>query len=169
MSCVISFFLTVLFSGVFSSNALSSETPPLPAGWKAATPVKNSGCDRKTKDLLSALGDFDGDKKDDRAMILSKKDGDGLGLWVWLASQKDPILIETVKAKDGKHDMGILVVPKGNYDTACGKGYWECKSNETPKIQLSHPGIDFFTCESANRYFYWSEKNKKFVGIWISD
>jgi hypothetical protein len=141
----------------------------LPSGWKTAKAVKNSGCDRKKNDLLTAKGDFDGDKKTDTAKILSKEGGKGIGVWMWLTTQKVPILADTAEHEDGKHDMGIGTVNTGTFDTACGKGYWDCKTDEEPKVTLKNSAVDFFTCESANQYLYWSEKDKKIKTIWISD
>lgn len=161
--------VTSAFLG-FSSYSYPSNAVKIPSGWKLPKAIKESGCDRKKDDLFTAKGDFDGDGKADTAKFLAKESGKGVGVWVWLSSKKTPILIDDIPdVEDGKHNMGISTIGAGTYDTACGKGYWDCKSGETAKITLKNTGIDIFTCESANQYMYWSEKDKKFKGIWISD
>lgn len=140
----------------------------IPRGWKISQPVKASGCDRAKTDLLSAKGDFDGDKKEDTAKLLSKENGKSSGVWVWLAAAKSPILVATFEHEPGKHDIGISPVGPGTYDTACGKGYWVCKANETPKLTLNS-GLDVFTCERANQFAYWDSKSKAFKTVWMSD
>ena len=72
----------------------------------------------------------------------------------------DPLMI---------HAMGIEKVSHGRYKTACGKGYWDCKKGEPSEIVIEHDAINYFKTESANSYFYWDAKTKKFKRIWMSD
>ncbi|MFZ5471690.1 MAG: hypothetical protein ACOZIN_19865 [Myxococcota bacterium] len=141
----------------------------LPRGWKLAQPVKESGCDRKNSDLMTAKADFDGDKKEDTARLLSKQNGQGLGVWVWLTSKKKPLLVVEFDHSDGGHDMGIAAAGPGTYDTACGRGYWTCKADEPAKLSLVNSGLDIFTCESANQFAWWDSKTNAFMSVWMSD
>jgi hypothetical protein len=65
--------------------------------------------------------------------------------------------------------MGIDTVTTGDYKTACGKGYWECKKSEPEILNLKHVAINYFKFESANSFFYWDDKTGSFKRIWISD
>jgi hypothetical protein len=65
--------------------------------------------------------------------------------------------------------MGVSVITPGQYKTACGKGYWDCKGDETPLIILKYPAIDYFMFESANAFFYLDDTVCKFKRIWIRD
>jgi hypothetical protein len=65
--------------------------------------------------------------------------------------------------------MGIAKVSPGKYKTACGKGYWECKTGELPEIAIRHDSINYFKTESASSYIYWSERTKTFKRAWITD
>ncbi len=94
-----------------------------------------------------------------------------MGLFVTVSSMKraGPLLLETIKGKRMIETFGIELTKPGTYETACGKGYWECKKGEPEKLRLERPGIDFFKYESANSYFIWNDGKKKFDRIWISD
>ena len=163
-------FAVVVVLVAFAATAQSSSgNRRLPRGWKLPLPVENSGCDRTKSDLLTAKADFDGDKKADEARLLVKEDGQGLGVWVWLAARKAPLLVAEFAHRDGKHDIGISRVGPGTYETACGKGHWGCKTNEPPKLRLGNAGLDVFTCESANQLVYWDTKSKDFKSVWMSD
>ena len=65
--------------------------------------------------------------------------------------------------------MGISKVSPGEYETACGKGYFECGPDEPEVLVLKLPGIDYFRFASANSFFYWDNASKSFKRIWISD
>ena len=158
-----------ILSLFFSIGVSAEDSLKMPQGWKVANPKKNTGCEQLSGDLFVAKGDFDGDGKTDTAKLLAKSDGTGIGVWVWLSTQKDAIFAGGSDQKDGHHSMGIETVKPGTYDTACGKGHWPCKGDEKPKIVLTDPAINFFTCESAARYLYWSPTDKKIKETWISD
>jgi hypothetical protein len=65
--------------------------------------------------------------------------------------------------------MGIKSAKSGKYKTACGKGYWDCKKGEPAELNLRMPAMDLFQYESANSFFVWDSKIKKFKRIWMSD
>ncbi len=119
---------------------------------------------------LTAKGDFDGDGKTDTAQLLVNDKENKMGLFVTLTSRKNApaILVETTEKKEIR-SMGIKSAKPDKYKTACGKGYWDCKKGDPATLNLKHPAIDFFTYESANSYFVWDKKAKKFTRIWMSD
>ncbi len=141
----------------------------VPSGWKKANLYPNSICIPKEGSIDETSGDFDGDGKVDKAKLLSKDDNLGLGVWVWLSTKQNPILASEVKEANGNLDVGISIAKPGTYKTACGKEYWECKNDELPELILKNAAIDFFTCESANRYLYWDPLKDTFLEMWMSD
>ena len=66
-------------------------------------------------------------------------------------------------------DTAVETVKPGSYTTACGKGYWGCKEDEPPVLEIIFDAINFIAFESASSYYYWDTDKRKFVGIWISD
>jgi hypothetical protein len=124
-----------------------------------------------TELYLAAKADFDGDGKEDEARLLINDKENKMGLFVTLSSQerKTPVLLDTIADKRTIEVMGIEVAKPGAYKTACGKGYWACKKGEPSELGLTNSAIDFFRFESANSYFVWDSKTKKFIRIWTSD
>jgi len=115
--------------------------------------------------------DFDGDGKQDVARLLINGKENKMGLFVKLSSRPDgkEIKLEEFDDKSWIEVMGISVVKPGNYRTACGKGYFECKKGEPETLKLKQPAIDFFKFGSANSFFVWDGKDKRFHKIWMSD
>ena len=116
--------------------------------------------------------DFDGNGKADTALLLIKSDNSGWSLFVFLTPEQDQI--HQLKLDDTQQTvkyllMGILGLEPGEYKTACGKGYWDCKNGEPEKLILKSPGIDYFRFESGNSVFYWNKDSKYFSRIWLSD
>jgi len=79
------------------------------------------------------------------------------------------LTLDEHKRETEKLFMGISLWEPGQYKTACGKGYWECKDDETQILKLKTPGINFFAFESANSIFYWNSRKNEFKRIWMSD
>ena len=145
-----------------------------PPGWKIASIINYNSEDLSYSNNIAPSylsEDFNGDGKIDNAFILINKRKNTFGLFVKLGHMDSMIKLEEYKI-DGsnyKINMGISVVKPGKYLTACGKGYWDCKPDELPEIEIIYSSIDFFYYESANSYFYWDNKKNKFNRIWISD
>jgi hypothetical protein len=45
--------------------------------------------------------------------------------------------------------MAIDLAEPNTYQTACGKGYWECAANEPNSITLANAGVLIFIAPSA--------------------
>ncbi len=45
--------------------------------------------------------------------------------------------------------MGIDLAEPNTYQTACGKGYWECAANEPSSITLANAGILYSAFEQG--------------------
>jgi hypothetical protein len=145
------------------------------SGWRALTQselAENLGWRKEDPNFyISVKADFDGDGKEDEARLLINDKENKMGLFVTLSSQKraNPLLLEAIDDKRTIEVMGIEVAKPGTYKTACGKGYWACERGEPAVLNLKSPAIDFFRFESANSYFVWDTKTKKFKRIWMSD
>jgi len=116
--------------------------------------------------------DFDKNGRVDTALLLIKTDNSGWSLFVLMKSENDQI--NQLKLDDTKQNvpylyMGISVLGPGEFKTACGKGYWDCKRGEPAILKLKAPAINYFAFESANSAFYWVENLRKFSRIWLSD
>jgi hypothetical protein len=145
------------------------------SGWRIPTQselAENLGWRKEDPNFyISAKADFDGDGKEDEARLLINDKENKMGLFVTLSSQNrgNPLLLEAIADKRTIEVMGIEVAKPGTYKTACGKGYWACKKGEPSELKLTNPAIDFFRFGSANSYFVWDTKTKKFKRIWMSD
>ncbi len=65
--------------------------------------------------------------------------------------------------------MGIAKVTSGKYQTACGKGYWECGKDEPVTLVTRRDAIEFFKDESASSVYVYSPKKHLFRAIATSD
>lgn len=149
------------------ANDLASWRPPTTDELGPYSEWRNKDPNR----YLLVRADFDGDGKDDTARLVVNEKENKIGLSVILSTlgKVSPLLIETNNDKRAIESRGIKVAKPGKYETACGKGYYDCKKGEPKHIQLDHPGIDFFKYESANMYFIWNSTKKTFDEIGISD
>jgi hypothetical protein len=167
---------TVCF--VLTANALASAGVVVPPEeYRFPTEADYSGDwmeFRSTKPTpFHVTQDFNGDSLLDEAWILLARKGAGWALFVFLtpSTGKSPAVI-TLEMDSGKipaQSMGIAPVSPGRYQTACGKGYWECKSGEAPVLNIRLAAIDFFAYESANSYFWWDTRTSRFIRTWMSD
>jgi len=119
-----------------------------------------------------AFADFNGDNIKDVAYIALSTRNKSWALFVNLNSVDGlPEIIKLDEEQEGTppQTMGVSVAEPGKYKTACGKGYWECESGESPELELQLPAIDYYQFESANSFIWWDKGLKKFIRTWISD
>ncbi len=156
--------------------ATLSTAPSLPEGYRYPTDADRSG-DWETFQSEIPIpfrteADFNGDGLPDEAWILLRESAKGWGLFVFLGQRDGELVVH--KLEEGRGDspaqrFGLGVVEPGQYETACGKGYWDCKPDEPEKLTLVLPGLDFFAFESANSFFWWNAKSNAFERTWMSD
>lgn len=146
---------------------------PIPAGWRVPTQKELNQEWRKEKPhhFWAIKADFNGDGIEDEAKLLVTQKGQGAALFAFVSQGKSfqTYLLDELDAVGWLEVMGIDVVEKGKYETACGKGYADCEPSEPEQIILKNPGINYFKEGSANSFFYWDGKKKAFSRIWISD
>lgn len=170
-------FITTIAFVIFTltSIAHAQAKPEFPAGWKPATKSDYSDENlsfRKNQVPNHIEADFNGDGLADQAWVLISTSKSLYGLFVFLGQKTGGYKMLTLvehKRETEKLFMGISLWEPGQYKTACGKGYWECKDDETQILELITPGINFFAFESANSVFYWNPRKNEFKRIWMSD
>lgn len=151
----------------------------LPSEWRFPTDADFIGEWEEYKENnpepFLAEADFDGNGEKDSAWILIKDDG-SWGLFVILnPGSKSYELIQLDETDKGSRryvppqSMGLSVGEKGEFKTACGKGFFDCDKGEPDEIVFDLPIINYFQYESASSTFYWDRKTKSFKEIWMSD
>lgn len=166
----------ILLLTIFSLSLITacSNDRHLPDGWRmpANDELKDAWRNESKDKFTIVKGDFNGDGIVDEAKLMVRQDGSGFGVFAFV-SQNDQsfktYLLDENKDKSLIRAMGIKKVSSGFYKTACGKGYWDCKQDEVPEINIRNEAIDYFKTESANSFFYWDSKTNNFKRIWISD
>lgn len=120
--------------------------------------------------FLVAVGDFNGDGIPDKAFLLVNDESSELGLFVCLKTSNGCDWRRLEEMDKGFLDfMGIATVKSGRYQTACGKGYWECDKGEPSILILKHAAIEFFKEDSASSYYVYDRQKNDFIAVAISD
>jgi len=163
---------TWLFSLVLAAFADACMAQELPKGWHVP-PANLTGQDFRRKDpgrFLAATGDFNGDGIRDKAFLLVNNEGSKLGFFVCLMTLKGCDWHRLEEMDIGFLEvMGIATVKSGKYETACGKGYWDCGKNEPKTLGIKHAAIEFFKDESASSVYVYDPKKHAFTPIATSD
>lgn len=166
LKCFCIFALTI-------PSAFAAKANELPSGWRLPTKLELSDeWRKKDKDkFASIIGDFDGDKIPDEAKILISNDNKKMGIFIWWGKDKSGKATEVFSASDMSqiHSMGIEKFTPGSYQTACGKGYFDCKKGESKNMKIDHDSINYFQTESANSVFSFDKSKKVFERTWLSD
>ena len=163
------------FGGFFFSLVActaSAFAQELPKGWHV--PASNlTRQDFRRKDpthFLTVIGDFDGDGVKDRAVLLVNEKLTQMGLFVCLSTPTGCNWHRLEAMEIGFLDvMGIVKAPPGKYETACGKGYWECEKDEPKLLVTKRAAIEFFKDESASSLYIYDPKRHAFKAIATSD
>jgi len=149
--------------------------PEFPAGWKPATKSDYSAENlsfRKNQVPNHIEADFNGDGIKDQAWILINTSNKTFGVFVFLGTGNGSykmLMLDEHKRETKKLFMGISLLEPGQHKTACGKGYWECKEDESEILKIKNPGINYFAFENANSVYYWNSCKNEFTRIWMSD
>ena len=172
MRCIFFFIAATLM--LINSSSIFAQ-PDIPSGWQ--TPIKS---DYSVEDQLwfkghfpnKANGDFNGDRIDDVAWLLVNGPRTKWSLFVAVSNAKNGhnvITLDEGDMVDGTLNIGISLTGPGTYQTACGKGYWDCDKKVSAKLHLTLPGIDLFQFESSNSIYYWDKRSNAFMQVWMSD
>ncbi len=154
-----------LLLAVLALGAAEADERLMPEGWRPPTEREIARSrSRNAAELnlsqstqqFSVTGDFDGDGRDDEAMILYNDRqlkfavflNRGVGGPLVRLSERLPI--------DVVWNHGLSITPAGDYATACGKGIGETAGCE-PRVTLRQPGISLTTYEAGVETFYWTD------------
>jgi GH18 family chitinase len=144
----------------------------LPAGW-TKPPAKLIGQDFRQKDpnhFSVVKGDFNGDGVQDKALLLVNQRTQKMGFFVCLTTPTGcawhRLEVMDIAFLDV---MGIAKVKPGQYETACGKGYWECGKDEPKKLKTKRDAVEFFKDESASSVYVYNSIKNKFISVATSD
>lgn len=168
-----SVFKCLCYYLLIGASAFASKTNLLPTGWRLPTKLELSDDWRKRdrNKFASIVGDFDGDKLLDEAKILVANNNKKMGIFIWWGKDKSgkPVEVFNESQVSQIRSMGIENFSSGKYQTACGKGYYDCKIGETKDIKIDHDSINYFKTESANSVFSFDKSKKSFNRTWLSD
>ena len=115
---------------------------------------------------LSAIGDFDGDGRIDKAFFMQKSGA--LPLVVCHGGGKDLTTLLYVASIEALAEQGIATVRRGTHPTLCGKGYGsDCGPGEPAEIAFDHEAIQFLYLERSSYLLYW--KDGEWKKTWWSD
>jgi len=167
-------FAIVVFLLAIVSSALAN--PPIPDGWRIPTEADYT-FDWKDSILKGSIpfhvtADFNGDNVPDDAYILLSTHSKAWAVFVILHTKDGKSAFIKLDENDGQTPpqlMGLAIVQPGDYETACGKGYYECDPNDPDSLHLDLPAIDYFEFESAELFIWWDKQTKSFHRTWISD
>ena len=161
------------------SNQASSEFE-VPDGYRLPTKTDNFD-DWKTFNAPNHLkADFNSDGIEDEAYILPRK-GSKLGYGVFVSLNKANAGIQSgrkfqifkLTARDDMQPQSFaieLAEPSNEiWETACGKGYWECELGEPAEVKITNPSIMFCYIESSCTMFLWDTGKLSFKEIQFSD
>jgi GH18 family chitinase len=160
----VAFFLIGL-AGVCSAQEM-------PAGWTKPAPKLTRQEFRRNapNHFLVVTGDFNGDGISDNALLLVNQHTQKLGFFICLTTVTgcDWHRLEVMDI-GFLEVMGIAKVKPGQYETACGKGYWECGKDEPKKLSTRRDAVEFFKDESASSVYVYNPRKQKFISVATSD
>lgn len=173
MKYLVRFFALSIILLLFSTASFAAEQA-LPKDWKYLDTKYLSDNWRRgdASKFTSVRGDFNGDGIADEAKLVVNRSGSMMGIVVFLShcnSTPKMYLIKNIIEKHQVAAIGIRKVSAGKYKTACGKGYWNCKKNESPEISIHNDAIEYFKYESASAYYIFNCKNNSFNKMYLSD
>ena len=168
-------FKTLATDGKQSSLAFE-----VPYGYRLPTKADITGDWKRFNAPNHLKADFNGDGIKDEAYILPKE-GSKLGYGVFVSINKANGGIQTgrkfqmfkLTSRDDMQPQSFAIElekPSNEiWETACGKGYWECGIGEPAEFQIKNPSIMFCYIESACTMYMWDSNKLSFKEIQFSD
>ena len=162
-----------------TNNSVQSEFE-VPYGYRLPTKADNVDDWKRFNGPNHLKADFNGDGIKDEAYILPKE-GSKLGYGVFVSINKANGGIQTgrkfqmfkLTSRDDMQPQSFAIElenPSNEiWETACGKGYWECEIGEPAEFQIKNPSIMFCYIESACTMYMWDSDKLSFKEIQFSD
>lgn len=164
--------ITILLIGL-TGCASAPKNVVAPEGWRIADKEDVIDDWARFDSPNKIVDDFNGDKKADIAQILLNKDSKtGFKLVVDMSTENGIQQFQLIEM-DGISPQSVaieLLKPSNEvWESACAKGYWDCEPNEIRQFKITRPSIQFCYIESACTVFMWSDRNREFIKIPLSD
>lgn len=163
-----------------SAVAASGRGADLPSGWRLPTddelsdPLRDDSRSRHAE----VRADFNGDGVNDLGRMLKSRAG-GEALWVRLSQARQGavwIKLDEIPRPSGRGRsnliMAIDTVKPGLIAYACFDTAPDCNFSadaQRPKLRLADASLLYFRPESAASLFFWSNKHRRFMRVWLSD
>ena len=164
--------LFVSFLMLCGCTSVSKNVVP-PDGWRLADKEDAVNDWVRFDSPNKIVEDFNGDGKVDIAQIILNKDlVKGYKLIVSMSGDKGNeqfLLTENSEVSPQSVSIELLKPSNEIWESACSKGYWDCEADEIRQFKISKPSIQFCYIESACTVFMWSDRNRNFIEIPISD
>ena len=154
--------------------SISAYAEEYPAGLRLPTkkelskePLRKKSSTKNAK----VEGDFNGDGKLDYAFLLASVNSSKGALAVKLSKDNGYEWKIVDKTLDWNGEpMGIDLAKPDKYETACGKGYWECGGGEPATITLKNAGFWYSPFEKGGAVMiFWDDDKNDFQQIIMSD
>lgn len=161
--------------------AHSASNVNLPTDWRYPDDNELNEVERANSPdgYIRVAADLNGDGIEDAAFILKNKVRSSEALWVHLSDAKEGfrwVKIFEIRWESEHQDvplvMGIDKVEPGVIAYSCFDEAPECNfgpDSERPKLKLSSPSLEYFKMGSASSLFFWSNRHKRFLRVWLSD
>lgn len=155
--------------------ATGARADPMPAGWRAATSadvdavaarLQLTATERFPGQQLSAIGDFDGKGRSDRAAVLVDEKGARLGVFVFRGAGGAAQRIED-EPIDGLVNIGLNTAPAGKFATVCGRGHGPAVAPCRPSITAKQVVVDVTHYEASQEIVF--RTGRRFERAFLSD
>jgi hypothetical protein len=147
----------VLLTLTVSFSLLQAQDVMIPEGWKSPVGSKFDLNWREDdpNHFYSCAIDLDGDEILDTALLLHNPEKRQYGLFFNLSTfeQKDMLQGVDVGNEEALYVLCLEVAGPGEYPTACGSGYRDCKEGEPEQIQVQYGAINYYDVEGGSSFF----------------
>ncbi len=171
------FPLLIICLVTFTNTFCQETTLKIPEGWRTPNKydIKDDWEVYQKEDYIPYhfTNDFDQNELKDEAWILIKNDNTSFGVWVLLKTKDSQFnyLITEVKISSLKPQfIGISKTEKGTFQTACGKGYFDCEPGDPSQVVVTTPQLWYSPFESGPGYLImWNKSEMTFRTYQMTD
>lgn len=144
-----------------------------PPGWRFPTAADRTGAWKGPDAPFHIQGDFNGDGVADEAWILFHDAGKSWAVFVFLYAadgRSRAIRLSEERHTPAQRFVLETIRPSATaFQTACGKGYFECAKGEPLTIVFRLPSISVCLRESSCSVYMWRPKPGRFQEIRMRD
>jgi hypothetical protein len=144
-----------------------------PPGWRTPTGSDRTGAWEGPDAPFHIEGDFNGDGVADEAWILFRNGGKSWAVFVFLhAADGTARTVRLTEERNAPAQQFVLETIRPSsiaFQTACGKGYFECAKGEPLTIQFHLPSISVCLRESSCSVYVWQPRPGRFQQVRMRD